>query len=90
MIRFNLSIDNPWSDRWNTVWFKNGLLLKHKAWEFNAYRTHHIVNFEFHITRRCDHAGVGFEFGLLGYSLEFQIYDTRHWNYELDNWISYD
>lgn len=89
MIRFNFSIENPWSDRWNTIWFKNGLLPKHKAWEFNGYRTHYLVNLEFHLTQNGDHAGIGFEFGLFGYSLEFQIYDTRHWDYEKNNWEFY-
>jgi hypothetical protein len=86
MININFTIDNPWSDRWNTIWYRNGLLPKHKAWEFNGYRTHHIVDFEFHFTRNRDHAGIGFGLGLFGYSLEFQIYDTRHWDYTNNRW----
>jgi len=89
MINLNLSIENPWSDRWNTIWFKNGLLPNHKAWEFNAYRTHYLVDFEFRLTRKGDHAGLQTMFGLVGYAVEFGLYDTRHWNYQKNDWEIY-
>ena len=78
MINFNLSIINPWSDRWNTLFFKNGLLANHKAWEFNGYRTHHLVDVNFQLSFTGDHPGVFIMLGLLGYSLELSVYDTRH------------
>jgi len=90
IIRFNCAINWPWSDRWNTLFFRNGVLPNHKAWEFNGYQTSHLVNLEFHWNRNADHAGIGFEIGLLGYDIEFQIYDTRHWDYEHDRWTIYD
>ena len=90
IIRFNATVSWPWSDRWNTLFFKNGLLRNHKAWELNGYRTNQVINFEFHWNRNADHAGIGFELGLLGYGLEFQIYDTRHWDYENNRWTIYD
>jgi len=80
MINFNLSVTNPWSNRWETIWFKNGLLPKHKAWEFNGYRSHHVIDVNIEITTRRDHAGIHLMFGLIGYTVEFSIYDTRHWN----------
>jgi hypothetical protein len=78
MINFNLSIINPWSDRWNTLFFKNGLLANHKAWEFNGYRTHHLVDVNFQLSFTGDHPGVFVMLGLVGYSLELSVYDTRH------------
>ena len=78
MINFNLSIANPWSNRWNIMFFKNGPLPYHKAWEFNGYRTHHIVDIDFRLSFTGDHPGVFVMLGLLGYSLEVSIYDTRH------------
>jgi hypothetical protein len=78
MINFNLSISNPWSDRWNTLFFKHGLLAQHKAWEFNGYRTHHLVDVNFQLSFTGDHPGVFIMLGLLGYSLELSMYDTRH------------
>jgi hypothetical protein len=80
MFNFNVSIANPWSNRWEAIWFKNGLLSKYKAWEFNGYRTHHVIDVNVEITTRRDHAGLHLTFGLIGYTVEFSIYDTRHWN----------
>jgi hypothetical protein len=90
MINFNFTINNPWSNRWSIIWFKNGLLPKHKAWEFNVYRTHYLVDVETHLTFKGDHAGFLLTIGLFGYAVEFRIYDTRHWNYEKDGWEIYD
>jgi len=86
MIYFNFTIDNPWSDRWRTIWYKNGLLSRNKAWEFNGYKTNQIINLHFKLNFKGDHAGLQLELGLLGYDLEFSIYDTRHWDYEHDCW----
>jgi hypothetical protein len=82
MINLDFSISNPFSNRWDTLFFRNGALPKHKAWEFNGYRTHHIVSGEFRLTFKGDHAGLHLSFGLIGFDLEFAVYDTRHWNYE--------
>ena len=90
MIYLNFEIQNPFSDRWNTIWFKNGLLAKHKAWEFNGYRTHLLVDLDFKLNFKGDHAGLTFMFGLVGYTVEFSIYDTRHWDYENNCWKQYD
>ena len=78
MINFNFSIANPWSNRWNVLFFKNGPLPRHKAWEFNGYQTHHIVDVDFRLSFTGDHPGVFVTLGLLGYAVEFSVYDTRH------------
>jgi hypothetical protein len=36
---------------------------------------------------RSDHAGLRVEIGLLGYDVEFQIYDVRHWDYEQKEYV---
>jgi hypothetical protein len=82
MISFDINIRNPWSNRWNTIWCKHGLLLKHKAWEFNGYRTNYFIDINFSLTFNQDHAGISLLFGLFGYATEFSIYDTRHWDYD--------
>lgn len=78
MINFNLNISNPWSNRWNVLFFKNGLLPNHKAWEFNSYATHDIIDVDFRLSFTGDHPGVFVILGLLGYAVEFSVYDTRH------------
>jgi hypothetical protein len=78
MINFNLTITNPWSTRWRTMFCKFGLFGKYKAWEFNGYQTHHIVDMDFKLSFTGDHPGVFIMLGLLSYSFELSIYDTRH------------
>jgi hypothetical protein len=89
MFNLNFSITNPWSNRWEVLFFKNGTLGKHRAWEFNGYSTHSLIDIDVRISHRCDHAGLHTIIGLLGLALEFSIYDTRHWNYDKDNWEIY-
>lgn len=78
MINFNLSISNPWSDHWAVVYTKTDLLNKYTAWEFNVYSTHYLLDADFRLTVTGDHPGVFITVGLFGYSVEFNLYDTRH------------
>lgn len=78
MININFNLTNPFSNRWNALFFKNGLLPKHKAWEFNGYETHDIIDINFRLSITGDHPGMFIMLGLAGYSLELSIYDTRH------------
>ena len=41
-----------------------------------------IVEFEFGVTSKCDHAGVRVSAGLLGIVASIHFYDTRHWDVE--------
>ena len=78
MINFNLHISNPWSNRWSTLFFRNGLLPNHKAWEFNGYNTHHLVEIDFRLSIKGDHPGLFVMLGLFGFALDLSVYDTRH------------
>jgi hypothetical protein len=78
MVNFNFSITNPWIQRWRFMFSKSGLLGAHKAWEFNGYRTHHLIDIDFRLAFTGDHPGVFVMLGLVGYSLELNLYDTRH------------
>lgn len=40
----------------------------------------------FGLTNHCDHAGLKFNFEILGLCFSFNIYDRRHWNYETNTW----
>ena len=85
MFSLNLSLTNPFSERWNII-FSRVKRLGNKAIEINFYRTNSIVRFLFEITTHCDHAGSKLELGLLSFELDIQFYDTRHWDYEHKNW----
>lgn len=90
MINLRLSITNPWSTIWDAGWAWGKKLTKHKAWECQIYRSNVLLEGEFSITHRQDHAGIKLEFGLLTWCLSFNIYDTRHWNYEAECWEVYE
>ena len=91
MINLNFNIVNPWrTDKvWNILWSKSGSITKNKAWEFNGYRTDRIINIEFHWSLKGDHAGARLVFGVFGYEIELEFYDTRHWDFEKNTWKCY-
>ncbi len=90
MINLNFTIENPFSDRFETLASTSKILTKYKAVEANVYRTATIVKFSVAYSIRRDHAGLRIEIGLFGCDCEFHIYDTRHWDYENKCWTVYD
>ena len=87
MIYINLTIRNPWSDRFEHVKAWAGQLFFNKAWEIEIYRSDTIAEFESKFTVREDHAGIMLGLGLFSYTLRAQLYDTRHWNYAEKRWV---
>jgi hypothetical protein len=90
MINFNFNVNNPWSNRWNTLWAKSQFLSDNKAVEFNGYRTNSLINVDFSLNFRTDHAGFRLMLGLFGYEAELHFYDTRHWDRDQSTWVNYD
>lgn len=90
MIYINLTLMNPWSDRFEPVWSWNKKLFRHKAIEIEYYRSNTVAEFETRVTAREDHAGLTLGLGLLSYTLRAQFYDTRHWNYAEKRWEIYE
>ena len=90
MIYLNFNITNPWSDTWTILWNKSRLIGKYKACEFNGYRTNHLIEVDFNLKIRSDHAGARALIGLFGFGIELHFYDTRHWDYDNNKWVDYD
>lgn len=90
MINFDLSLRNPFSDRWQHVFAKSGTFGNHNAWEAELIRDGSIIGVGFRWTIRQDHAGMMLDLSLLGYNLILQYYDTRHWNDEEGRFYNYD
>ena len=42
------------------------------------------LDFQFH--PRADHGGLRIHLGLLGYNVDFQIHDNRHWDGDMNDW----
>ena len=91
MINLNFSMAMPWRSAkvWDILWNISRSVTKHKAWEFNGYRTGRLINVDFHWTLQGDHAGARLMLGVFGYEVELQFYDTRHWNYDTNTWECY-
>lgn len=90
MITINLTLRNPWSDRFEHVRVWSGRLFKYKAWEVECYRSDTVAEVEARFTIHEDHAGLTVGLGLFSYTLRAQIYDSRHWDYERKQWVTYD
>jgi hypothetical protein len=56
--------------------------------ELNLYRQCQWawIDLKFSIDRCIDHAGFHFYFEVIGFSIQLEIYDSRHWNYEAKRW----
>ena len=81
-----IEIVNPFSYRFTNLFNRHGRINAKKAWELNGYRTNAIFLASLIFTVRGDHAGLKLHFGLFGTEIEFQIYDSRHWDYRKDTW----
>ena len=90
MISFNFNLSNPWSKRWKNVWSKTyNTPFEHKFLELEVIKDSSIVSLMFRLSARQSHGGLNMELGLVGYSFNFNFYDNRHWNYELDRYYNY-
>jgi hypothetical protein len=90
MIRLNFTLRNAWSDRsGNIKWWAGGTPFKTKFWEVQLLKSNTVIGTDVEWTVRQDHAGVRLVLGLLGYELDMNIYDNRHWNYEGNRYYIY-
>lgn len=90
MINLRLSIEYPWCDRFRNI--KNwagSTPFQFKFWEVQVMKTNDVVTVDLRVTTRYDHAGVNLWLGLLGYSISFEFYDSRHWDYNTNRWTVY-
>lgn len=90
---FNLSckITNPWCKRkFKNVFCKHGVLSKNKAWEIEFIRHNSILELSLEWYMHQDHAGVSLALALAGYEIHMQIYDMRHWDYNLHRWGTHE
>lgn len=89
-LRFQLSNPFDW-DYFRNLGSIHGSITKHTHWELqHSFYGNSLLDIDFHISTKEDHAGVSLDIGLLGYGIHFQIYDSRHWNYETNKWESYN
>lgn len=74
------------------VFFLRGnQISKNKSWEIQLNEASNLFHAEFGF---CiggrDHAGLTLILGLVGYEIEFNLIDNRHWDYGNNCWEEYE
>jgi hypothetical protein len=87
---FNFSIFNIFSrkEKFDILFLYQRHLYGKKYFEFQCdYYNYYLFKFEFTFQPiKKDHGGLRFELNILGYSLDLNIYDSRHWDDENNCW----
>jgi hypothetical protein len=80
MINVNFNIRIPGSNRFRNIRNWHGSLpIAYKHWELQIYLSADIIDFRAEITAKQSHSGLRLCLGLLGFNVDFNVYDTRHW-----------
>lgn len=87
MINFSIAISNPWSNcEFDVVYSTVKPLSTYKFLELEVFKHPVVLEVGMGINFRRDHASIGIELGLLGYTLSVSIVDSRHWDRANDTW----
>lgn len=87
MINLKFELTNPFTDRFESLSAWSGKTpISNKFWELQTLKSDDVVSVSVQFTVRQDHAGLDIWLGLFGYSVNFVIYDNRHWNYEKEQY----
>jgi hypothetical protein len=92
MIRSEFVLINLWvTERFRNIWDKSGSFTKNKHWELQLTRyTPELIGFRLDTRfRGHDHGCILVELILLGYNFHANIYDSRHWDYTNNTWMTY-
>jgi hypothetical protein len=72
---------------WENLYGNSGKTpFPHKFWELNVYSSNIILGYKFQFSTQTDHAGLFMSISLFRFTVEFQIYDHRHWDDEENCW----
>lgn len=95
-IGFNISLPYGWSKHRPVKWFSSwahGTLTENKSWEWQTdyFGWTSLFNLDLDlIPTGSDHAGIGISLTILGFMVDFKIYDSRHWDLDAGTWEKYD
>lgn len=78
----------PVLNYFTSLWCTGGKISKYLAWEAElVYDVQTLFHLKLEHSLRCDHAGISFEVGVLGFLFFFRKYDTRHWDYNTETFL---
>lgn len=92
MTKFECMVYVYWfKESFKPIWNKSGSFTKRKHWELELYR-----DFSYFLGAKLDtcwrgrdHAGPSIQLTVFGYTLRAAAYDSRHWDYETNDWEVY-
>lgn len=91
MLYFKCKLTNLWTkNNFKNLFSSTGHLFGHKYWEFQILRDYtDLLGLEINTHYRGhDHAGFSITVTVLCHSVEFLVYDHRHWNFDTNTWLS--
>jgi len=74
-------------------WVGSFFKIPNKYWDFQLTYCEKIERFLYinlNWNRHSDHAGFNLGFEILWFSIYFNIYDSRHWDYDNNCWYKYN
>lgn len=88
MIDFSIRVSNPFANgSQKFLFFKSEKITENKSWEFQFDRDPQtIIDARFWFRTKGCHHGFGFSFGLVGFWMNFEVYDNRHFDYLNNCW----
>lgn len=89
MINISISISNPFSHRFSSVYNKVWKIREYKYLEVEVIKDSAIASGCLRITTRQSHAGIYCSVGLLGWDIGIEFYDSRHWDSKNNCWETY-
>lgn len=92
MIKLSFQISNPiGKENFKSYWSWTKSFSDHKHLEMQLYRYKaYLLEVELDLHwRGFDHAGPELNLGLFGYNLRMKLYDSRHWDYDTNQWVKY-
>lgn len=88
MIHVYARLDNPvGSHDFHNLGCYTKALTKNKTLELeHSFYLGVLFALDFQFYNQTDHSGLRIHLGLLGYNVDFQIRDNRHWDYDMNDW----
>lgn len=86
MIHCSFAISNPWATRFDAIKVFCCAVTTNKSLEIGLYKTTAIIGASVDITvGKRDHKGFRFGIDLLGYMVDINFYDNRHYDEIIQN-----
>lgn len=88
MIHVYARLDNPVGEHdYHQLGCYNKQITKNKTLELeHSFYLGILFALDFQFHPRADHGGLRIHLGLLGYNVDFQICDNRHWDGDMNDW----